>query len=63
MLCGCNIQQKVYAQYDLCDSVVYSREIINMIFVSQVSWLVENFYVGIFLDTINVINVKLCRMV
>ena len=30
-------------QYDLCDSVVYSREMINMFFVGQVPVLVENF--------------------
>ena len=54
---------KVYAQYNLCDSGVYSRETINMFFVGQVSWLVENFNFGIYSDIINVINVKLCMMV
>ena len=34
-----------------------------MFLVSLVSGLVENFNIGIFSDTINVINVKLCMMV
>ena len=38
---------------------MYSREIINMFFISQVSGLVENVNIGIYSDTINVINVKL----
>ena len=54
---------KYIAQYDLCDSGVYSREIINMLFICQVSWLVENFIIWIFLDTIDVIYVRLCMMV
>ena len=33
-----------------------------MCLVSQVSGLVENLYTGIFADTINVINVKLCMI-
>ena len=41
---------------------VYSREIINMFLVGQVSWLVKNFHIGIYSDTVNVINVKLCVM-
>ena len=32
-------------------------------FVSKVSGLVENFNIGIYLDTISVINVKLCMMI
>ena len=40
-----------------------SREIIDMFLVGQVSGLVENFNIGIFSDTINGINVKLCMMV
>ena len=36
---------------------------INMIFVGQMSELVENFNIGIYSDTINVINVKLCIIV
>ena len=40
-----------------------SMEIIYMFFVSQVSWLVENFHIRICSDTVNVINVKLCMMV
>ena len=55
--------KKDHAQYNLCDSVVYSREIINMVLFSQVSGLVENFKIGIFSDTRNVMNVKLCIMV
>ena len=46
-MCGFNIQEKVYAQYDLCDCGVYSREIVNMFFVGQVSGLVENLNTGI----------------
>ena len=42
---------------------VYSREIINVLWVGQVSWIVENFKIGIFSDTINVVNVKLCMVV
>ena len=34
-----------------------------MFFVGQVSWLVKNFNVRIFSDTIKVINIKLCMMV
>ena len=42
---------------------VYSREIINMFLVGQVSRPVENFSIGIYSDAIDVINVKLCMMV
>ena len=42
---------------------MYSREIINMFFVGQVSLLVENFNIGIYSDIIRVINVKICAMV
>ena len=48
--------------YKLCDSGVYSREIINMFFVGQVSGLVENIDIGIYSGTVKVINVKLCMM-
>ena len=34
-----------------------------MFLVDQVSRLVENFNMGIFSDTVNVINVKLCMMI
>ena len=34
-----------------------------MFFISQLSWLVENFNIGVYSDTIDVINVKLCIMV
>ena len=57
------MHKKHHAQYDLCDSGVYSREIINMSFVGQVSGLVENVNIGIFPDNIIVINFKLCVMV
>ena len=50
-------------QYDLSDSDVYSREIINMFFMGQVPGLVKNFNIEIYSDTINVINVKFCMMV
>ena len=54
-----HIHWKDHAQYDLCDSGVNSREIINMFLVSWVSGLVENFNIGTFSDTMNVINAKL----
>ena len=47
----------------LCVTGVYSRKIINMFFVGHVSGLVENFYIGIYSDTIKMINVRLCMMV
>ena len=46
-----------------CVTGVCSREIIYMFSVGQESGLVENFNTGNFLDTITVIDVKLCRMV
>ena len=51
-----------YAQYDLFDSGVYSREIINMFFIGKVSRFVENLNIGIYSDAINVTNIKLCMM-
>ena len=42
---------------------MYSRKIINRFFVVQVSGLVQNLNNGIYSDTINVINAKLCTMV
>ena len=47
----------------MCNVGVYSREMINMFFVSQVSGLVENLNIAIYSDNINVINIKLCMMV
>ena len=47
MLYGCYIHQKDHAQYDLWHSDVYSRELIDMFLVSQVSGLVENFNIRI----------------
>ena len=35
----------------------------NMVFVSQMSWLVKNLNIGIYSNTIKVINVKLFKMV
>ena len=55
---GWCIHLKDYAHYDLLDSVVYSREIMNMFLVGQVSGLVRNLKLEIYLDTIYVINVK-----
>ena len=51
-LYGCYIHEKDYAQYDLCDADMYSREIITMFSVSQVSWLVDYVNIGIYSDTI-----------
>ena len=42
---------------------MYSRKIINIFSICEVSRLVENFNTGIDSDTINVINVKLCMIV
>ena len=42
---------------------MYLREIINTFWAGQVSLLVKIFDFGIFSDTINVINVKVCMMV
>ena len=42
---------------------MYSREIINIFFVGQVPRLVINYYIAIYSDTINMIDVKLCMMV
>ena len=47
----------------MCDSGVYLRKIIHMIFFGQVSGLVENYNTEIYSDTINVIKVELCAMV
>ena len=48
---------------------MFSREIIHIFLVGQVSGLVENFNIGIYSDTIgiysdtiNLVNVKLCMM-
>ena len=42
---------------------MYSRKIINIFLAGQVSGIVKNFNMGIFSDTINVMNVKLCMVV
>ena len=47
-------------QYNLEESEVFSRAKISIFFVGQVSRLEENVNIGIYSDTINVINVKLC---
>ena len=36
---------------------------INMFSVGQVSGLVKNFIIGIYSDTMTVVNIKLCMMV
>ena len=46
------IQHSLPRLYHLLDSGVYSREIMNIVFVGQVSGLVENFNIGIDTDTI-----------
>ena len=48
--------KKNHAQYGVCDSGVYSREIINMLLVCQVSGLVENFNIGIFSDILDTLG-------
>ena len=69
VLCSSNvvwllhILKKYYAWYDLCDSGVHSKEMINFFFfICQVSWLVKKTSTMGFTqtDTIYVINVKLC---
>ena len=63
VLCGFNVVwliKKDCALYDLHHSGVYSREIINMFFVSV--WICPKFNIGVFSD-INTINDKLCMMV
>ena len=45
------------------DSGVFSREMINMFSVGQVSGLVKIFIIGIYSDTMTVVNIKLCMMV
>ena len=62
MLCSCYIPKKIMHNI-ICVTGVYSREIISMFLVGQMSWHVKNFNIGIFSDTINVINVKLCMMI
>ena len=47
----------------ICVTGVYSTEIVNMFLVILVSRFVKNFNRGIYSDTVNVINVKLCMMV
>ena len=47
----------------MCDPRVYSREIINMFFIGQLSGLVENVNIWIYSDIINVVNVKPGMMV
>ena len=54
--------KKDHAQYDLCDSGLYSREMIDVFFVCLVSGLVESFNFGIYSGKINVINVKISVM-
>ena len=47
----------------ICVTDLYSRKIINRIFFSKVSGLVESFNIWIYSDTLKVINVKLYMMV
>ena len=42
---------------------MYSRQIIKIFFVGQVSGLVENIKIGIYSETMKEINTKLCMMV
>ena len=57
------IHEQDYAQYGLCGSGLYSRKIINMHFIDQMSGLVKNLNIGIYSDAIDVTSVKLCMMV
>ena len=47
----------------MCVTGVYVREIIKYFFIDQLFGLIENVNIGIYLDTIKAINVKLCMMV
>ena len=49
--------------HNLIFVTVYSKKIFNMFLVSEVSGLVKYFNTGIFSDTVNVIDIKLCMMV
>ena len=51
--------KKVSLCNDHCNSSLCSREIIYFFLVGQVSGRLKNFSIGIFADTIDVINVKL----
>ena len=42
---------------------MYSREIMNMFYISQVSGLVKNVNVRIYSETVNVKHVKLCQLI
>ena len=53
---------KKIMHYLNCLTGVYSKEIVNTFFVSQMSGLVENVNTEIYSDTKNVINVKLCMV-
>ena len=65
--CGLNevwlLHEKVIHNV-ICETPVciLSRDIINMFLVGQMSGFVKNFNIGIFSDTINVLNVTLCMM-
>ena len=41
-----------------CATAVCSTEMIYMFLVNQVSGLVENYNLGIFSDTVNIINIE-----
>ena len=62
MLYGSYIHWDDHAQYELCDWCEFKGDNLHVLFC-QMSGLVENFNTGIFSDTINVINIKLCMMV
>ena len=47
---GCYVHETIMHNM-ICVTGVYSREVVNMVFVSQVSELVENFNIGIYSDT------------
>ena len=55
------INEKI--MHNLIFVTVYSKKIFNMFLVSEVSGLVKYFNTGIFSDTVNVIDIKLCMMV
>ena len=58
-----SLHWKDHWKYDLCNYGVYSREIIKMLLVGQVSGLVKTFNIWYFLRHLNVLIVKFCMIV
>ena len=63
MLSGCYMHWKDHAQYELYNADVCLREIIYMFCSVKCVGMQKTFNIGIFSDSVKVINVKLCMMV